>query len=43
LLLDLPIGESSRYINLGQWAYDDDNSNHYAVFDGVDLEVKKYE
>ena len=42
LLLDLPVGENSRYINLGQWAYDDENSNHFAVFDGVNLEVKKY-
>ncbi|MDZ7899756.1 MAG: UDP-2,3-diacylglucosamine diphosphatase [Arcicella sp.] len=42
LLLDLPVGESSRYINLGQWAYDDENSNHFAVFDGEYLEVKKF-
>ena len=42
LLLDLPIGENSRYINLGQWAYDDENSNHFAVYDGENLEVKKY-
>ena len=42
LLLDLPVGENSRYINLGQWAYDDENSNHFAVFNGVNLEVKKY-
>ena len=42
LLLDLPAGENSRYINLGQWAYDDENSNNFAVFDGVNLEVKKY-
>ena len=42
LLLDLPVGENSRYINLGQWAYDDENSNHFAVFDGVNLEIKKY-
>ena len=42
LLLDLPVGENSRYINLGQWAYDDENSNHFAVFDGENLEVKKY-
>ena len=42
LLLDLPVGENSRYINLGQWAYDDENSNHFAVFDGENLKVKKY-
>ena len=42
LLLDLPVGENSRYINLGQWAYDDENSNNFAVFDGVNLEVRKY-
>jgi UDP-2,3-diacylglucosamine hydrolase len=42
LLLDLPVGENSRYINLGQWAYDDENSNHFAVFDGEHLEVKKF-
>ena len=42
LLLDLPVGENSRYINLGQWAYDDENSNHFAVYDGENLEVKKY-
>jgi UDP-2,3-diacylglucosamine hydrolase len=42
LLLDLPVGDNSRYINLGQWAYDDENSNHFAVFDGKHLEVKKF-
>jgi UDP-2,3-diacylglucosamine hydrolase len=42
LLLDLPVNENSRYINLGQWAYDDENSYHFAVFDGVELIVKKY-
>jgi UDP-2,3-diacylglucosamine hydrolase len=42
LLLDLPVGENSRYINLGQWAYDDEYSNHFAVFDGECLEVKKF-
>jgi UDP-2,3-diacylglucosamine hydrolase len=42
LLLDLPVGENSRYINLGQWAYDDENSNHFAVYDGEKLEVKKF-
>jgi UDP-2,3-diacylglucosamine hydrolase len=43
LLLDLPVNNTSRYINLGQWAYDDENSYHFAVFDGVELVVKKYE
>jgi UDP-2,3-diacylglucosamine hydrolase len=42
LLLDLPVNDNSRYINLGQWAYDDENSYHFAVFDGVELVVKKY-
>ncbi len=42
LLLDLPVNENSRYINLGQWAYDDENSYHFAIFDGVELVVKKY-
>ena len=42
LLLDLPVSDKSRYINLGQWAYDDENSYHFAVFDGVELVVKKY-
>ena len=42
LLLDLPVNENSRYINLGQWAYDDENSYHFAVFDGVELVIKKY-
>ena len=42
LLLDLPVNDNSRYINLGQWAYDDENSYHFAVFDGVELVVKKF-
>jgi UDP-2,3-diacylglucosamine hydrolase len=42
LLLDLPVNDNSRYINLGQWAYDDENSYHFAVFDGEELIVKKY-
>lgn len=42
LLLDLPVSENSRYINLGQWAYDDENSCHFAVYDGIELDVKKY-
>ena len=43
LLLDLPVNENSRYVNLGQWAYDDENSYHFAVFDREELIVKKYE
>ena len=42
LLLDLPVSENSRYINLGQWAYDDENSYHFAVYDGKELVIKKY-
>lgn len=42
LLLDLPVNDNSRYINLGQWAYDDENSYHFAVFEGAKLEVKRY-
>lgn len=42
LLLDLPVNDNSRYINLGQWAYDDENSYHFAVFDGLQLVIKKY-
>lgn len=42
LLLDLPVSDNSRYINLGQWAYDDANSYHFAVFNGMELVVKKY-
>ena len=42
LLLDLPVNENSRYINLGQWAYDDENSYHFAVFDGTELIVEKF-
>jgi len=39
LALDLKVGENSRYINLGDWV----NLNTYAVFDGSDLELKKFE
>lgn len=38
LPLDLKVGESSRYINLGDWI----NYYTYAVFDGNDLELKEY-
>lgn len=38
LPLDKKIGESARYINLGDWlSYDT-----YAVFDGVELHLKEY-
>jgi len=36
--VDLKVG-NSRYINLGEWM----NYNSYAVFDGVDLELKYFE
>lgn len=39
LPLDLPIGENSRYINLGDWM----QHFTYAVFDGNTLELKKWE
>jgi UDP-2,3-diacylglucosamine hydrolase len=37
--LDLKISDNARYINLGDWI----RSNTYAVFDGNDLELKKWE
>jgi UDP-2,3-diacylglucosamine hydrolase len=37
--LDLKITETARYINLGDWI----RSNTYAVFDGQDLQLKKWE
>ena len=37
--LDLKISETARYINLGDWI----RSNTYAVFDGNDLQLKKWE
>jgi UDP-2,3-diacylglucosamine hydrolase len=39
LPLDLQVGEASRYINLGEWVH----FNTYAVYDGVNLELKKFE
>lgn len=39
LPLDLKAGESSRYINLGDWF----KANNYAVFDGTKLELKSWE
>lgn len=38
LPLDLPVGESSRYINLGEWV----NQYTYGVFDGKDFELKEF-
>lgn len=37
--LDLKITDTARYVNLGDWI----RSNTYAVFDGNDLELKKWE
>lgn len=39
LPLDMKVGENSRYINLGEWL----NYNTYAVFDGDDLKLLKFE
>ena len=36
LILDLPVGNNSRYINLGEWV----TSSTYASFDGNNFEVK---
>lgn len=38
LSLDLKVGEKTRYINLGDWI----KYNTYAVFDGENLELKKF-
>lgn len=39
LPLDIKIGETSRYVNLGEWI----NYNTYAVFDGTNLRLEKFE
>jgi UDP-2,3-diacylglucosamine hydrolase len=39
LPLDIKVGDSSRYINLGDWLY----HYTYAVFDGESMELKKWE
>jgi UDP-2,3-diacylglucosamine hydrolase len=39
LPLDITVGTKSRYINLGDWI----SYNTYAVFDGNDLELKKFQ
>jgi UDP-2,3-diacylglucosamine hydrolase len=38
LPLDISLSENSRYINLGEWV----NYTTYAVFDGINLELKSY-
>lgn len=38
IVLDYPLNESSRYINLGDWIY----HFTYGVFDGKTLELKKF-
>ena len=38
LPLDIKLSDKSRYINLGEWV----NHYTYAVFDGNNLELKKY-
>jgi UDP-2,3-diacylglucosamine hydrolase len=37
--MDVQLNENSRYINLGEWI----NYNSYAVFDGVDLNLERFE
>lgn len=39
LPLDLPVGDSSRYFNLGEWV----TQFTYGVFDGNSFEMKKFE
>jgi UDP-2,3-diacylglucosamine hydrolase len=39
LPLDLPVGEKSRYLNLGEWI----NYNTYAIFDGENLTLETFE
>lgn len=38
LPIDFKLNEKSRYVNLGEWM----NYNSYAVFDGVDVELKYF-
>jgi UDP-2,3-diacylglucosamine hydrolase len=38
VLIDSPIGENSRYINLGDWIH----HFSYGVFDGITFELKQY-
>ena len=37
--MDVPLGDKSRYINLGEWVF----SCSYAVFDGVDVKLEYFE
>ena len=39
LPLDLPVGNKSRYYNLGEWV----NQYTYGVFDGKKFEIKTFE
>ncbi|MCS6974905.1 MAG: UDP-2,3-diacylglucosamine diphosphatase [Cyclobacteriaceae bacterium] len=39
LPLDLPVGESSRYINLGEWVH----FSTYAVYDGITVQLLSFE
>ncbi|MCH6201172.1 UDP-2,3-diacylglucosamine diphosphatase [Aquiflexum sp. LQ15W] len=39
LPLDLPVGNKSRYFNLGEWV----NHYTYGVFDGKEFQIKKFE
>lgn len=39
LVLDLPIGNASRYINLGEWVH----QSSYAVYDGTTVTLKAFE
>ena len=38
LVLDLPVGNKSRYLNLGEWT----NTGHFAVYDGESLDLKPF-
>jgi UDP-2,3-diacylglucosamine hydrolase len=39
LAMDEPLSSGGRYINLGEWVH----APHYAVFDGKDVKLKKWE
>lgn len=39
LPINVKLDHKSRYINLGEWIY----TNTYAVFDGIDIELKAFE
>jgi len=39
LPLDIQLNDKSRYINLGEWVY----NRSYAVFDGINVELKYFE